>query len=633
MSFLRGQESIQKLDPRVKPEDDSREAFYFMKKIVFNLLLLVFFLFTFFFFPTQSFAAENFTTDYNVTYEATDTGITHAILKITLTNTSSQYFASSYKVKLGFDDISNVQASDPDGPINPTIEKTDDGYAIGVVFNRKSVGLGSKMTFTISFDTPTIAKKYGNVWEVNIPGISNTEDFENFTVAVKTPPSFGKPAYIKPKQPSNSMTFTKEQLGNSGISIAFGDKQVYDFQLTYHLQNANVLPTTQEIALPPTTNYQEVAITDISPKPRNVRIDEDGNWLAEYTLTPFQKLDITARGQAEVLLTPRQQEISPQEREAYLKPQGYWEIADPAIQALARELKTPQAIYHYVANTLKYDFERVTKNEPRLGAVGALSQQDSAVCREFTDLFIAIARAAGIPARQVEGYAHTENARQRPLSLVQDILHSWPEYYDSQKRTWVMVDPTWASTTGGVDYFSVLDFDHLTFVIKGRDSGEPVPAGGYKLANNKNNKDVKVIFADTFARQEPDFSIQTSFGDPSVAGLPIRGEVTVINTSTALLPAKVMAISTLALTPKEQVYSVSAIPPYGHQDVDVVFDATRFLDSTIDAFSIRLGGETAEKRVSVAPIYLTKEGIGGVVLFIGIVTLLVFLRKKPGKKS
>jgi transglutaminase-like putative cysteine protease len=56
------------------------------------------------------------------------------------------------------------------------------------------------------------------------------------------------------------------------------------------------------------------------------------------------------------------------------------------------------------------------------------------VCLEFTDLFIAIARAAGIPAREIDGFGYTQNAINRPISIDEDILHAWPEYYDTAKK-------------------------------------------------------------------------------------------------------------------------------------------------------------------------------------------------------
>ena len=79
----------------------------------------------------------------------------------------------------------------------------------------------------MSFDTPDVAKQIGDVWEINIPGIKNKDDFSSFTAQVKVPSSFGQPSYIKPQQPDNSLLFTKDQLETSGISIAFGDNQRY----------------------------------------------------------------------------------------------------------------------------------------------------------------------------------------------------------------------------------------------------------------------------------------------------------------------------------------------------------------------------------------------------------------------
>ena len=70
-----------------------------------------------------------------------------------------------------------------------------------------------------------------------------------------------------------------------------------------------------------------------------------------------------------------------------------------------------------------------------------------------------------------------------------------------------MIDPTWANTTGGIDYFNVLDFDHIAFVIKGESSDYPIPAGGYKLQGNEEEKDVNVSFAKIFEEETPTLEI------------------------------------------------------------------------------------------------------------------------------
>ena len=595
------------------------------------LKLLKFFIvafFTFVLIPIPSAQAQtstNFKTDYHVLYSVAENGSTHAILNVTLTNTSSEYYASSYKVQLGFDKINNIQASDPDGPINPIIEKEEAGYIMTLNFNKKVVGLNNKLNFKLSFDTPDVAKQYGNIWEINIPGIANPDEFESFTVEVKVPQSFGKPVYTKPYQPLNKLVFDKKQLGKSGISISFGDKQIYSFQLVYHIKNDNLYPIDTEIALPPTTNYQTIFIQDINPKPQNVLMDKDKNWLAHFSLFPSQKMDVYVNGKAEVRLTPREEELSTHDMAKYLEEKPYWSTTAPEIKKLAKELKTPEAIYKFVVTALKYDFTRVTGDKPRLGAVNALKNPDSAVCLEYTDLFITLARAAGIPAREVDGFAYTENSRQRPLSLVKDILHAWPEYYDTHKKTWVMIDPTWGSTTGGVDYFSTLDFDHFVFVRKGMASNYPIPAGGYKFLSNKNEKDISVEFSRNIPQQETNLSIVSSLPTMAMSGFPMTGNVSIKNTSQMSLSPQIVKILSEDLSPNEQLFQSPAIPPFGHTDLKVRFNSEPFLTNKKVQFKIQTNNQTISQSIDISPLLFKKWWIIEGGLAIGILSIIIFI--------
>jgi transglutaminase-like putative cysteine protease len=594
---------------------------YFFSTIL-ALLLFIFIL------PTNAKAAANFTTDYRVTYSVMENETTHAVLNIVLTNTTTQYYASQYRVQLGFDTIQNLKITDPDGPIKPIITKTADGHYVDVIFSKKVVGKDSKLPFTIEFDTPNIAKHHGKIWEINIPGIADPNAFNNFTVEVKNPTSFGKPAYIKPKQNTDSLVFTKEQLGKSGISIAFGKEQIYAFHLTYHLKNKNVYNSEAEIALPPSTTYQKVFITSITPRPDRVYEDKDGNWIAKYTLLPTQQLDVVVDGKASVKLTPHEEPLSKEDRETYLQPRPYWPADTNQFLELGDELLTPEAIYAYVASTLKYDLSRVTKDKPRLGANEALKQKNSAAAREFTDLFITIARAAKIPAREVNGFAYTENSKQRPLSLMKDVLHSWPEYYDDTKKTWVMVDPTWASTTGGIDYFSVLDFDHLAFVIKGRDSEKPLPAGTYKLGNNKVTKDVQVSFAETLPTDDPLLKITSKFPDVTIAGFPIGGEIILENTGSTEFPPRVLQVSSFVLSPRDQTLASPAIPPFGTATIKLSFQPTSFLTNAKAPFTIRIAEKTIDQTIVIAPFFLTMHGGGIVVGILALIILIIALKSR-----
>lgn len=599
-----------------------------MKRYI--LTALLFFLFFFFSF-SPSYAQENFTINNDVTYTVVENDLTQARLAISLTNTTSQYYASEYAIRIGFSHIERVTASDPKGPITPEVIKQGDGYSIKVRFNQPVVGINKTLPFVIQFYTPDILQEEGNIYEVDIPGVANQSDFSSFTVHVRVPGSFGEPTYIKPDTGKRDLDFTKEELGSGGVSIAFGKSQRYDVSLTYHIENTHVFPIRTEIALPPTTNYQEVLLDSIEPKPLQVKQDEDGNWLAQYSLLPSQELDILVKGTIHVFLFPKEHQETKQSLEKYLRPKKYWDVRNQQIQRLAKELKTPENIYAYVIKTLSYDFSRVSERKERLGASSVLQKPDSAVCLEFTDLFIAIARAAGIPAREIDGFGYTQNEIARPLLLDDDILHAWPEYYDTVKKTWIMVDPTWGNTTRGVDYFDVLDFNHITFVIKGSDSMYPIPAGGYKLPGKKINKDVVitptkgVVFPAAFAK------VTVQMQDKTIAGTPISGTLHITNPGGVLYPPQDIYIENSDLTPNRQKVQVSQIPPFGFTTVPFGFDKIGFFTAKDAKMTVLIGGERVSANIKIIPMYqalfqkpFLPWTIGGGVC-LAVITLIIFV--------
>lgn len=92
----------------------------------------------------------------------------------------------------------------------------------------------------------------------------------------------------------------------------------------------------------------------------------------------------------------------PREVRLYLAPSPMIESRHPSIRKLAKEVgadetqawKRVEAIYDWVREKVKYE------NGPIKGALAAL-RDGTGDCEELTSLFIAICRAAGIPARTV----------------------------------------------------------------------------------------------------------------------------------------------------------------------------------------------------------------------------------------
>lgn len=590
-----------------------------MRKLL--LFLLLFFLFT-----GKAIAAEKFSTSYRVIYGVEENGNTQVTSNVELKNNTSDYYVSQYSIKTGFKDIKNITVKDEGGSVNYKTTKDDLGTRISFSFNDNSVGIGKIKKFSISYETPEIAKSSGDIWEINIPGFSGQEEYQSFSAEVRVPNSFGKATIIKPAtsgSKENGLIFSKKELGRSGISIYFGEFQVYDFNLSYHLYNKNILPTKTEIALPSNNNYQDILISDISPRPDNVYADKDGNWLAQFKLTPNSNRNVKVVGKAKVFYAPRKEAISEEEINIFTNSQKYWEADDPKVQALARELKTPEAIYNYVVHNLKYDSKRVKDKQIRAGAIGVLSDKTSAVCLEFADLFIALSRAAGIPAREVEGFANTSNSANRPLSLEKDVLHAWPEYYDFNKNEWIMVDPTWQNTTGGTDYFKVFDFDHFGFVINGENSDYPVPAGGYKL-KDADSQDVVVVPGKSFPASSPQISAKIDAPSNQLAGTRNGGKIIVTNESGVASPSQTIIITSEKLSPRTQKLYLDSIPPYGKRTLAFGFNPRPVLTNETDEAKIMIGKSVIVAQISVAPFYKNPFFyiIGGVL--IGIIAITIF---------
>jgi hypothetical protein len=447
-------------------------------------------------------AEGEFNTDFDVTYKVDPSGVTTVTNRITLTNVFSNLYATSYSVVLDSMEPTNIKSYGDGGRIyETTIETSDKTTTITTTFPDAVVGKNESRTFWVSYDEPGFAVRTGEVWEISIPKISEEAEFASYKATLSVPESFGQEAYISPNPLSKNnidgyinYNFSKTSIEKTGVVAGFGNFQVFSFTLNYHLENPLVKTSKTEIALPPDTVFQRMYYENINPRPQDIYVDSDGNWIAVYELKPRERIDVVANGSVQIFSTIRH--FPPPTTDTLnnnLLPTTYWQTADPKIIALSSDLKTPKAIYDYVVSTLSYDYSRVRPNIDRLGAVAALNQPDAAICMEFTDLFITLARAAGIPAREINGYAYTENPEIQPLSLVNDVLHSWPEYYDSTKKSWVPVDPTWESTTGGVDFFNKLDLRHFTFVIHGADDTKPYAPGSYKLGTNP-QKDIFVSF-------------------------------------------------------------------------------------------------------------------------------------------
>jgi len=606
----------------------------------FAVLILLFFaaFFSIFFFAKVAKAAGEFSSSYEVTYDVTPLGKTQVLQNIKLTNLTTNYYASEFSFTLGKTKVENVGASDDLGPLETKSNFDGNTTTINVKFNQKIVGKGKSLSWKLSYTAPELAQKSGQIWEVDIPKLASSEDVAEYRVILSVPTSFGPLAFVAPQpkekkerqtsgfsQEKNIYIFDKSQLTTSGVSTSFGEKQVFSFQLKYHLSNSTLAPVQTEIALPPDNNYQKLSYEELEPKPLDVRVDQDGNWLVRYTLAGKQQLEIMARGFVEVYPHPTLK-IEPQyqdkELASYTLPQPYWDVSSVTLKEKAQELKTPAAIYNFVVSYLTYNQERLNQESvKRLGAQETYSNPKNAVCMEFTDLFITLARAAGIPAREVNGYAYTQNERLKPVSLRflgTDTLHAWPEYYDLNAG-WIQVDPTWGNTSGGLDYFSKLDFNHITFVQKGLSSQQPLPAGAYKLDPSQGG-DIKIEFAKALPKEKKNIKIDLQLPQKSFAGFPIQGKVVISNLGNQALSPSSLMLKTEGLTNLgEASYNLGILPPYASRKIDLNLQTKGFFQNEKTQITASLNDQTQEGQIEIKPFT-----IFGILIVGGILILVIF---------
>lgn len=568
-----------------------------MMRFLNRLFLFIFFLllFTFHFSLHTSFVfAQNenkFDTSYKVLYEVSPAGQTTVTQNIILKNRTPNFYADKFELKIGSTKVEDVQAKDNTGSLETEVKFENNLTTIAVKFSQKVIGIDKSLPLTLSYKSNELASRSGQIWEISIPKLAKSDEISQYTATVIVPDVLGPLAFSVPVPSSSTKTgtvnqfiFDKSQLIESGIAMSFGEKQVFSFSFDYYLENNNLTAQRQVLALPPDNNYQKLVYTKIDPPPLDVEVDADNNFLAAYRLAPKQSIQVKAEGYVEVFSKPFRNiysQLSDDEKKKYTQSQKFWEIDSPQIRELAQKLKTPKDIYAFVSENLSYSKERLNQKKiERKGASSALADPGDSICMEFTDLFIAIARSAGIPSREVEGYAFTQNERLRPLSLAlnsADILHAWPEYWDDNLG-WVQVDPTWGKTSGGLDYFEKLDFNHITFIHRGENSTYPLPAGSYKKPTDYNKKSVLVEFSKDLPGSTLIPTLKITVPDKILPVVPVALKAQIKNEGTSSILDGDLTISSNLLKnlgsferPQSQekisqgVIKIRILPPYANR--------------------------------------------------------------------
>ena len=526
-----------------------------MKKIFLYLLLL----FTSALIdPINASAVAEFTTTFNSLYNITSAGESNVTHTITLKNNLSHIYATDYSIATSGDKLKNITASDESGPLQSTINVQNGITNILLTINHPIVGKDQTKTISLSYQTDDVVEIIGDTTTINIPRLARANEAESYTRIVRVQNIQDRPQLIYPpfskSEPDGDYTiYTFDGHQSDSLTLLFGKSVTYKLNLTYELRSKELNASDSELALPPDTNYQHIMIGSLTPPPLDIHLDESGNWLARYALRPQEKLLVKAEIYATVY--PQPTLFDPSSVNLNKSPGSkYWETKSATITNIAGQLKTPENIYRYITSNFTYNYAGATAGSSRKGAQVALSSPTNVLCTEFTDSFVSLARVLQIPSREINGYGYTKNSTLQPQNTTTDILHSWPEFYDTSKKQWISIDPTWGNTTGGIDYFNKLDFSHIAFVRHGAEDSYPLPAGSYKSVPSE--KYIQVEVASDLPTENASYEIKKE-GDKTM--IFNNGNVALLNKSIDV-DGKTISIIYLApydtyLVPKNQVVS------------------------------------------------------------------------------
>ncbi|MFX1511668.1 MAG: transglutaminase family protein [Promethearchaeota archaeon] len=133
--------------------------------------------------------------------------------------------------------------------------------------------------------------------------------------------------------------------------------------------------------------------------------------------------------------------------------QRYWEVTHPIIREIANSFNSAEDIFELSWAISEFVQKKITFREhltKRLGALATLEKKYGD-CDEFTDLFITLCRAVGIPARRITG-----------LFVKSDLgveNHAWAEIYSPVIQDWIPVDVA-------LGYFGFIGVQHLSRKIE-----------------------------------------------------------------------------------------------------------------------------------------------------------------------
>lgn len=545
-----------------------------MKKLSALLILIASLIFT----PHANAQEEAYAVDYNFEFYVKEHSPDVDVkLDIILTNKRSDVYITEYAIRFPQNFFfKNLHVTQEGKEVPFVVSEQNSMKALTFTFDEPESGSFSQNRLELNYTLENMHNQKGRINEMILP-LLISEPKSTVNATLHLPDDFERKISIAKPVPTQ-VDFRQihwKKVSARTIFVVFGESQVYDVTLGYSLKNRGLRDATETIALPPETLFQKVYIDALKPAPNRTYTDEDGNFLAEYTVPSRSTMDIQFDGYVEVYVKPQStlrdhmRSSFASQQNTLLTEQPLWELGRHLDTSDIKKLHSIDDIFSYVIKTLDYSIARLNQAQetPRFGAQKALDNPQDALCTEYTDLFIGLAREKGIQAREIQGYGYSESQRIRPQSLILDELHAWPEYYDRQQEVWVQVDPTWADTSG-IDYFTGFDMNHIALAIHGKDPQKPLPAGFYKTAARK---DVSIKVSSIRPSPDIHLDVSSNIAENLTVGKTYTSQVMITNTGNSFVHEMNIIPEAAHLTFSAGQLSVQYLAPYETKIVPITF--------------------------------------------------------------
>lgn len=159
----------------------------------------------------------------------------------------------------------------------------------------------------------------------------------------------------------------------------------------------------------------------------------------------------------------------PSELTVYTEPvDGLYESDDPGIQSLAQSLtENTDNPYYKAMQIFDWLLENMTyvRQTSEHGALYGFTNK-SGDCTEYANLFVAMARSVGIPAKGIAGnaYLNLYNISAGPTDI-NETGHAWAIFY-VPNYGWLPADGVWPLVVGS---FGEIDYAHVVGAVTGGD--------------------------------------------------------------------------------------------------------------------------------------------------------------------